>query len=95
MHIFTEPSTLVGLSELRTHWDEILKLALKSRVFLGKRQKPLAVLVPVKKYEEMEALLDRVEDAVLGYLARERDKKTRSSDYLSLDEAEKSVGLKK
>ena len=95
MHTFEESSALVGVSELRTHLDEILKLAAKSKIFLGKRQKPVAVLVPMEKYQQMESLLDRVEDAVLGYIAKTRDRKTKVADYTPLDEAEKKVGLKK
>ena len=95
MYHFDEASTLVGVSELRTQLDKILKLAKSSKVYLGKRQKPVAVLVPIEKYQEVEALLDRVEDAVLGYIAQARDQKTKLKDYVSLDAAEKKVGLKK
>lgn len=95
MHYFPEESAIVGVSELRTHLKEILELAKKVKVFLGKRQKPIAVLVPIEKYQEMEAFLDRIEDTVLGYMAEERDKTTPTKKYLTLEEAEKKIGLKK
>lgn len=95
MHTFEESSTLVGVSELRTRLAEILTLARKSKILLGRRHKPVAVILPIEKYEKMEALLDRVEDAVLGYLASARDKKTKEEDYDSLEEAERKVGLRK
>ena len=78
-----------------TKKEQILELAKKIRVFLGKRQEPVAVLLPIEQYREMEAFLDRIEDTVLGYIAQERDKTTPAKEYFTLDEAEKKVGLKK
>lgn len=95
MFFFDQPSALVGVTELRTRLEEILKIARTSRVFLGKRQKPVAVILPIDQYQQMEEFLDHIEDAVLGYEAQERDKKTKLTDYLSLEEAEKKVMLKK
>lgn len=95
MYTFYEPASLVGVSELRTHLDEILKLVRKSKVFLGKRNKPVAVLVSIEKFQEMEDLLEKMEDAALGYVARDREKGTKLKEYISLDAAEKRVGLKK
>lgn len=43
---------------------------------------------------EMESLLDRAEDVVLGYIAKERDKLPLKK-YISLEDAERRVGLKK
>jgi len=62
---------------------------------LGKRQKPVAVLVPIKEFQEMEEFLDQIEDTVLGYIAQERNKKTSLKDYIPLSEMEKRVGLKR
>ena len=95
MQVFHESSAIVGISELRLKLKEILNLAKKVTVFLGKRQKPVAVLIPVTEYRVMEDLLERVEDAVLGYIALERDKKTDLKEYIDLTELEKKVGLRK
>lgn len=94
MFHFQESSILVGASELRAELDKLLKLAKKSKIYVGKRQRPVAVLVPLEEYEQMEQLYERVEDRVLGYRARERDKNTKLKDYLTLDEAERKVGLR-
>ena len=95
MSHFNQPATLVGVSELRTQLDKVLKLAKDSKVFLGKRQKPVAVIVPIEEYEKMEALLDKIEDTVLGYIALEREKNSDIKDCISLEEMEKRLGLKK
>lgn len=95
MYHFNQPATIVGVSELRTQLDKVLKLAKESKVFLGKRQKPVAVLVPIEKYQETEDFLDRIEDVVLGYIAQERDKSTPLKDYIPLEKMEKKVRLKK
>lgn len=94
MYTLSESTTLVPFSELRTKLEEVLKALKTSKVVLERRKKPFAVLVPIERFEKMEELLEMVEDRALGYIAQERDKKG-NKDYLSLEEAEKKVGLKK
>lgn len=89
-----ENTTLIGISELRTKMDKVLKASKNSKVIIEKRHRPVAVLLSLKRYEEIEEILDLIEDKALGYLARERERKEKRLRYLSLDEAEKKVGLK-
>lgn len=89
-----ENTTLVGISELRTKMDEVLKTLKTSKVIVEKRHRPIAVLLPLRRYEEIEEILDLIEDKALGYLAREREGKGKQVGYLSLDKAEKKVELK-
>lgn len=95
MYFFDQPSVLIGVSEIREKLDKILKIAKNFKIMLGKRQEPVAVLVPIDQYQKMEELLDRVEDAVLGYQAKERLSQGKISEYISLGVVEKKVGLKK
>lgn len=95
MYVIEQPSVLVGVSDLRGKLGRLLNLAKTSRVILSKRNAPLAVLVPVDKFDRMEALIDGIEDAVLGYEALQRGRTTPRRRYLTLDEAEKRVGLKR
>lgn len=95
MYTISDTTTLVPFSELRTKLDEVLKALKTSKVVLERRKRPFAVLVPIEKYEKMEELLEMAEDRALGYIAKEREAKAKTKDYLSLDEAEKKVGLKK
>lgn len=94
MHTIQEETTLVAFSELRTKLKEILKALGHSKVILERRNRPLAVLVPIDRYEKMEEILEMVEDRALGYLAREREKKILEKDYLTLEELEKKVKLR-
>ena len=94
MYTIREETTLVPFSELRTKLDEVLEALKHSKVILEKRKRPFAVLVPIEKYEKMEEVLEMVEDRALGYLAQEREKKVKDRNYLTLDEAEKKVGLR-
>lgn len=94
MHTLHEETTLVAFSELRTKLQQILKALEHSKVILEKRNRPFAVLVPIEKYEKMEEILEIVEDRTLGYLAHEREKRTRESEYVTLDQAEKRVRLR-
>ena len=88
-------TTLVGISELRTQADEILRVAQKEPVIVEKRHKPMAVLVPIEQYDRTEEALELFEDTILGLLAKEREQRSRRKDYLTLEELEKRVGLRR
>lgn len=87
-------TTFVGLSELRSQADNILKVAQKERVVLEKRHKPVAVLVPIAQYDKTEETLDLLEDYLLGLLAKEREQHSPKNKLLSLEELERRVGLR-
>ena len=86
-------TTLVGVSELRTQADEILKVAQHEPVIVEKRHKPMAVLVPIEQYDRTEETLEALEDYLLGLLAKEREQRFPRKRYLTLDELERRVGL--
>jgi len=91
MFTVKENTTIVGVSEIRTKIDEIIKAAKNSKILIKKRNKFLAVLLDLEKYNEMEEILDTLEDIALGYLAKEREKKSKSTDYINIEEVEKKV----
>ncbi len=95
MFTVREDTTLVGISEFRTHFDKVLEALTKYKVILEKRNKPLAVIVPIERYNQMEALIELIEDVGLGYLARERDLKSKPGDYIDIDKAERKIKGKK
>lgn len=80
-----ENTTLVGVSELRSGIDKILEKAKKSHVVIEKRHKPQAVLMSNEEYEHITSILEIAEDLVLGFLASERLKNTKKSDYIDID----------
>ena len=89
-----EDTTLVGVSELRTKMDEILKESKIHKVIIEKRNKPVAVLLSMERYKHIEEVLELLEDKALGYLAREREKKSTSKDYVDIEEAQRKVKRK-
>jgi len=95
MFTVREDTTLVGISELRTNFDRVLEALTRNKVLLERRNKPLAVIVPIEKYNHMEELIEMIEDAGLGYLAKERDLKSRPQDYLDIDTAERKLKARK
>lgn len=95
MFTVKEDTTLVGISELRTNFDKVLAALAKYKVLLEKRNKPLAVIVSVEKYNRMEELIELIEDSGLGYLARERYLKSKPSDYIDIDRVERKIKSKK
>ena len=88
-------TTLIGISELRTQADAILKVAQHEPVIVEKHHKPMAVLVPIDEYERTHDALDAVEDCLLGLLAKEREQRSKRKDYLTLEELERRVGLRR
>ncbi len=88
-------TTLVGISELRTQADEILRIAQQEPVILEKRHKPVAMLVSIDQYDRTEETLNLLEDYLLGLMAKEREQSARAKAYLTLDELERRVGLKR
>ncbi|MBI2252736.1 MAG: type II toxin-antitoxin system Phd/YefM family antitoxin [Armatimonadetes bacterium] len=89
MFTVKEDTTLVGISELRTNFNKVLEAVSKSKVLLERRHKPLAVIVPIEKYNYMEELIELIEDSGLAHLAKERDLKSKPSDYIDIDRFEK------
>ena len=87
-------TTLVGISELRTQAEEILRVAQKEPVIVEKHHKPMAVLVPIEQYDRTEDVLDTLEDTILGLLAKEREQRSPRKTYLTLEELERRVGLR-
>ena len=87
-------TTFVGISELRTHADEILNVARRERVVVEKRHKPMVVLVPIEQYDRTQLLLDTIEEYVLGLIAKERKRHATKKDYIPLEELERRVGLR-
>ena len=95
MRRIQENTTLVGISELRTQADAILKVAQHEPVIVEKRHKPMAVLMPIAEYTRTRETLDHFEDYLLGLLAKEREQRVPRKDYLTLEALERKVGLRR
>ncbi len=78
-------TTLIGVSELRSGIDKILKKADEGHVFIQKRNKTAAILMSCKEYENMQNLIETAEDLLLGFLADERYRKSNKDDYLDIE----------
>ena len=90
-----EDTTFIGVSELRTEIDKILEQSKKHKVLIGRRNKPVAVLINIEKFEHMELILDTLEDMALGYLAKEREAKSKSSDFVPIARAYEKISPRK
>lgn len=80
-----ENTTLVGVSELRAGIEKILEKARKGLVIIEKRHKPQAVLMSTEEYTHMQNVLEMAEDLVLGFIAQERFKNSKDSDYINIE----------
>lgn len=88
-----EDMALIGIAELRNKASDVLSKIKKHRVILTKRNKPLGVIIDYDEYKEMQRIIDEVEDLALGSIAKDRLER-KGKKYVSLDEAEKKVGLR-
>lgn len=87
--------SLVGTAELRKELPKFTKeLKIKKTMIILNRGKPVAVLEDFSEFEEKEHLLETFEDLVLGYLAKERDKKSKAKDYLDEETAAKKLKIR-
>ncbi|MGM0568503.1 MAG: type II toxin-antitoxin system prevent-host-death family antitoxin [Elusimicrobiota bacterium] len=91
MKTFKKDTTLVGVSELRTKFKQILEKARSHKVVISKRDKELAVLIDIDRYNILENILDELEDYALGYIAAERQKTAKLKDYIDIEELEKTL----
>ena len=89
----TDNTILVGTAELRKDIPKLTKEAKLKTVIITKKGKPVAVLEDFNEYKEKERAIEVFEDVVLGYLAKERDEKTKSKDYISEKEMAKKFGV--
>jgi prevent-host-death family protein len=88
-----EDTTVVGITELRKMIPEILKKIKTEKVILTRRNRPIGILLDYQEFERIEQMVDLIEDDLLGKLANERTSR-KSRKTVSLEEAEKRVGLK-
>ncbi len=91
METFKEPTTIVGISEIREKYNEIKQKAKKHKVLFGKRNKLDLVIYNREKFEEMERLLDSFEEFILGNIASERLSKAKTKNFLSSKELRKRL----
>ncbi len=80
-----DTTKIVGTTELRNEIPAITKDLKTMTVIVVKRGKPIAILEDYEKHKQKEEFLEEFEDLVLGYIARDRDKKSRKSDYISIE----------
>jgi prevent-host-death family protein len=88
-----EDTTVIGITELRKMIPEILKKIKREKVILTRRNRPIGILVDYQEFERIEQMIDLIEDHLLGKLSSGRASR-KSRKTVSLEEAEKRVGLK-
>lgn len=88
-----ENSSIIGIAELRSKASIVLNEIRKNRIILTKRNKPVGIIMDYDEYEKMQRIIDEIEDIVLGGIALDRIKR-KDKKALTLEEAEKRVGLR-
>ena len=87
MRWIKENTTLIGISELRSKSQEILKQLEKGEVVLENRHQPVAVLMPIAQYERWGARMEEIEDIALAAIAKDRESKSSPKNYLPIEKA--------
>jgi antitoxin (DNA-binding transcriptional repressor) of toxin-antitoxin stability system len=86
---------LMGTTELRTEVPKLARELKVKTVIITNRGKPIAVLEDFARYQDKKALIDNMEDLVLGKIAEARSKKSGKSDYIAQEKVFKMLGIKK
>ena len=86
-----DTTKIVGTTELRNEIPMITKDIKTMTVIVVKRGKPIAILEDYEKHKQKEEFLEEFEDLVLGYIAKDRDKKSRKGDYISIEKLMKKL----
>ncbi len=73
MRTISEQTTLIGVSELRTHLSKVVKQAKYTRVIVERHSKPLLVLLDPVEYKRMDDMLEHLSDILLALEARVRE----------------------
>ncbi|MFA5948124.1 MAG: type II toxin-antitoxin system prevent-host-death family antitoxin [Candidatus Gracilibacteria bacterium] len=84
---------MLGTSEFRMEIPKIVKEIKLKKIILTKRGKPIAILQDFEEYEAKEKLIEEYEDLILGNLAKEREQKSKSTDYITHEEVLNKLGL--
>ena len=84
-------TTMIGVSELRTKVDQLLKKARTSHIVVEKRHKPVAVIMSSEEYNKNEELVDFAEDIILGYIAKERLQNSKDKDFVDIEDLLKKI----
>ena len=92
MFTVKEDTTLVGVSELRTRLEKIIEESRHHKVVIEKRNKPVAVIIAIDRYNAMEEILDMVETYELAGLAKQREGKSSKKDYIKIEDAMRRIG---
>ena len=83
--------TIKSLTDLRTNPAAITQLAKdEGPVYIFNRSKPISVLMDLEDYED---LIDRLEDALDAIEIKKLKKSSKKSDFVSLDELKKDLGI--
>ncbi|CAN2039988.1 Antitoxin [Candidatus Magnetomoraceae bacterium gMMP-15] len=85
MYTIKENITFVGISELHSGIEKILERVRKGPIIIEKRHKPQAVLMSNEEYEHFINVLDMAEDLILGFIAADRLKNSKESDYVDIE----------
>jgi len=86
MITINDKATIAAISELRNKSEDILKQLADHRVILQRHNKPVAVMIGYRQYEQFNKLLDLVEEYALGMTAFERDKKSSKKDFVDIEQ---------
>ncbi len=84
MITISDKATIAAISELRNKTEDILKQLADHHVILQRHNKPVAVMIGYKQYEQFKKLLDLAEEHALGTTALERDKKSSKKDFVDI-----------
>ena len=85
MYQVKKNTTVAGVSELRSHSNEIINSAKKGDIILQRHSEPVAVVLNYERYLALEALLEKYEDEFYEQLITKRMKNVKKDDFIDIE----------
>lgn len=89
-----DDTALVGIAELRKEIPKLTKDVMIRKIIVLNRGKPVGVLESYAAYLEKEDILEKLEDLVLGNIAKQRFEASKKKDFITEEEAARRLGVK-
>ncbi len=92
MFVLDDKTALIGSSDLRTRMAEVENMKFE-KMFVMKRDKPIAVIMTFDQYKKNCARTEELEDLILAHAAKKRHEASSNDDYISLENAAEQLGI--
>jgi hypothetical protein len=89
----TDDTLMIGATEFRSALPKLIPQLNSKKIIIMKRGKPIGIFQAFDKYQQQQEWINKLEDQVLGHLAKERDINSSKENFIPAEEAYKILDL--